>query len=141
MAGGAQAMPELDVLDRRSWKARGVESADVGKYGPSDRAAAAPECRGLGVARLVSVVVQEITILRDQPRSPWAAIVRAKHRGEVGVGLERLHDAADRIGCDYDISVDEQHDGTASGASTGVARGRRSAVPGEAEDDGTELRG
>ena len=76
------------------------------------------------------VVVKEVAKARHGGRHGGLVVIAAEHRVEPGVALEDLAQAAQGVGMDLDVGIDEDDDlprrpgnaGVAGGGRTGVAR-------------------
>jgi hypothetical protein len=62
MPGAAQAIAELDILDGRPRKSRGVEAAHLPESPPPHGAQARPEGRRVRLAVLVDEVMEQVPV-------------------------------------------------------------------------------
>ena len=127
MAERRHAMAELDVLDLRSRERPFVVHADRHEHVATNAAAAAPE--RLGVARLLRVreVVEQVAVLRHELAALRLRLVRAEHRAHLRTRRHRCRDAAERVGVDDDVGVDEHHEFAACELDAAIAGVRRPA--------------
>ena len=127
--GGAQAHAELDVLDRRPRVAlrRRTRRRRRTPRGGSRRGR--PRTSSAGPGELAWT--WWCRRLRKRETSCGAAgrvVVGAEDGGEAGVGVEALAQAAQRVGVDLDVGVDEDDDLAAAARDAGVARRGRPAA-------------
>src|SRR5215467_10379622 len=76
----------------------------------------------------MSEVVQQVSILGNQPGSLWSCIVGTKNRGQVGLLLEGSFNSAKRCSCEDYVRIHEEQDITLSVAGAVVSRGGRTGI-------------
>src|SRR5262249_20747763 len=138
-AGLAQAVPELDVLDRGTDVAL-VEPRGGLEGGAADGAASRPERRGLGPRPLVDEMMGEVLVEADGRARRRLVVIGAEDGGQVRA--RKGHGRAlEGLGPDRNVGVEE--DDGAPGRRTGpaVAGGGRSGRPVVSQDARAEGRG
>ena len=138
MAGSRQAIAELDVLDRWPGVESGIEAAKIEKDLAADHSATRPErvhWAGIAVecALLVHEVMQQVAELAHNVSCRRVVVVGTEQGGEAWVGDKTCHAAAQGIGMDRDVRVQEENERRLGKLSPAVARGRgtkRTLVPG-----------
>lgn len=145
MAGCREAVAEFDVLDGWALVETGIEAAMSEEDRTADAAAAGPE--GMGgacvideMALLMNVMMEEVAIGADDARRGGLIIVGAEEGVELGIGLEALDGAMERVGMDEDVGVEEEDEFAAGDLGAGVASGGGAAGIVVANDDGAGVR-
>src|SRR5205814_3132474 len=105
-AGPAHPNAELEVFD--SVESPASEAADCLEDVATDRPASGPERRGCGVGLLMREVMEEVAILRDDPRCARRSIIGSEQGLELGVRVESPANPVKRVGSHDDIGVHEE---------------------------------
>ncbi len=138
MTGAADSSTQLDVLDRRT-PVPFIEAAQLIEDCSSHGATPRPERPALLPGMLMSEVVQQVPIVRDERASGWGRVIRAEQGGQRRIGLERRDHPGNHVGRDDHVGVHEQDDLGGRGPHAVVAGGGRS--PGHvSRDDGRPAR-
>jgi hypothetical protein len=127
MTGVAQSQTKLDILDGAP--VRLVESIRRLEHLSSNRAATRPERGRVAPAQLVDMMMQEISITRDQPSLGRPVVVRAEKSGQIWVDDKLLLYTAHRLRVHGHVAVNENDDLSRAGAHSAIASRGRSQWP------------
>src|SRR5207244_3699084 len=124
LAVARETVAELDVLDR-GIAVPLIEAARGEEHVAPDRAASGPERRRGRARRLVNVMMEEVTVLRQEVRGIWLVVVGPEHGGQARIVLERGEDLIDRVWPDGHVGVHEEEEIAGGGVGAEIAGSRR----------------
>jgi predicted glycosyltransferase len=101
------AHPEFDVLDARPPEAFGIKPAKGAKDVAPNRAEPSPESGCATSAKVVDVVVEEISEVGDRAAALGCVVVRPEDRCQLRIRLERVPDALERVRVHFNVRIDE----------------------------------
>src|SRR5437762_2153071 len=128
MTGAVQSEAELNIFDAGPAVTL-VESFGRVEYLPPDRAAARPKRGRFPPAMLMDMMMEQISIARDEPGRGRSIVVRTEESAQIRLGEKLCLHKTEGFRMHRHVAVDENDDFAGAGADAAITRGRRPPGP------------